>query len=216
MASEVAERIRSHGLIAIIRGDFSLDELHQLAEALQVGGIGVLEVTLNSRHALEGIKALYRSFGNSLLIGAGTVQHATDVDAALDASARFLVAPNLDLASVRRAQEREALLIPGVFTATEAVTACVAGCNIVKLFPANALGPRYLQALRAPLNDIEFVPTGGIDAQTLADYHRVGAVAYGVGSALVRNQPVTHDELSALTKRAQSLGHALMQARGSV
>ena len=132
------------------------------------------------------------------------------MDGALDAGAAFLVSPNLDLRSVARSRERGALHLPGVFTATEAQSALHAGCPVVKLFPADALGPAYLKALRAPLNDIGFVPTGGVDADNITAYVRAGAVAVGVGSALVRG---ADDDLSVLGERAGALVSALRGAR---
>lgn len=207
----VAERIQEAGLIAIIRGAFSPAELLTTAEALLEGGVQVLEVTLNTTQALEGIERLRRHLAGCALVGAGTVRTRGDVDAALDAGAQFLVSPNLDPASIAHSREREALHLPGIFTASEAEVAYRAGCGLVKLFPADALGPSYLRALRAPLNNIGFVPTGGVGADNLADYVRAGAVAFGVGSALVRGSEEAPTELS---KRAERLVAALGRARG--
>jgi 2-dehydro-3-deoxyphosphogluconate aldolase/(4S)-4-hydroxy-2-oxoglutarate aldolase len=148
-------------------------------------GISVLEITLNSRGALEAIAAFRRHFGDTMLIGAGTVRVIEQVNAALDADAQFIVSPNFDAASVALSQERDILHLPGVFTPTEAETAFRAGCRLLKLFPADAMGPAYLKALRAPLNDIEFIPTGGVSVANLAQYVKAGAVAVGIGSALI-------------------------------
>ncbi len=214
--AKTAERIKDAGIIAIVRGAFPLAGLVEIGEVLVGSGVRVLEVTLNSTltgsgdGALGAIAQLKRHFGDRALVGAGTVRTKEDVDGALDAGAAFLVSPNLDLESVARSKERGALHLPGVFTATEAQTAFDAGCTVVKLFPADALGPAYLKALRAPLNDIGFVPTGGIDADNLAAYVRAGAVAVGVGSALVRG---ADDDLGALAERAKALVSALRGAR---
>ena len=212
---ETAERVKEAGIIAIMRGAFPLEKLLEIGGVLVENGVRVLELTLNS--TLEGsgdgafgaIAELKRHLGDRALVGAGTVRTLEDVDGALDAGAAFLVSPNLDLGSVARSQERGALHLPGVFTATEAQSAFQAGCALVKLFPADALGPTYLKALRAPLNDVGFVPTGGVDADNIAAYVRAGAVAVGVGSALVRND----DDLSALGERAGALVAALHEAR---
>jgi len=112
------------------------------------------------------------------------------------------VAPNFDAATVQLAQARGMLHLPGVFTATEAETAFRAGCRMVKLFPSDVVGPKYLAALRAPLPDIEFVPTGGIDRHNIIEYRRLGAVAAGVGSALVTGPQQT---MADLAERAQAL-----------
>lgn len=214
MVEETRQRLYEHGLISIIRGRFSLEDVSRLAAALSEGGVKVVEVTLNTTHALEAISSLQKTFGTELQVGAGTVRTAADVDKAVAAGASFLIAPCLDLPSVERAQKHGVLLLPGVFTATEAQTAYAAGCTTVKLFPADALGPAYLKALRAPLDHIDFIPTGGVSAATVADFHAAGAVAFGVGSALVKNMPVDDSELSALTERARTLTAALTSSRG--
>jgi 2-dehydro-3-deoxyphosphogluconate aldolase/(4S)-4-hydroxy-2-oxoglutarate aldolase len=208
--SKAATQIRQTGIIAIIRGDFPFERLLAIAGAIAEGGVSVVEVTLNSRGALEGIAALRRQAGDDMLIGAGTVRTLEEVNAALDAGAQFLVSPNFDPASVARSQEVGVLHLPGVFTASEAQTAYAAGCQMVKLFPADALGPRYLKALRAPLNDIDFVPTGGIEAANIADFVRAGAVAFGVGSSLVKS---ADQDLADLREKAARLAAAFQAAQ---
>lgn len=210
---EAKRTLYRHGVVSIIRGDYTVAGMERLTEALLAGGVRVVEVTLNSAHALAGIAALRERFGGTMLVGAGTVRNADDVARAVEAGATFLIAPNLDLASVREAERRDVLLVPGIFTATEAQSAHAAGCEAVKLFPADALGPRYLKALRAPLDHIDFVPSGGVDHTTIGDFHRAGAVAYGVGSALVRAGPVDDEACAALTARARVLTEALAEAR---
>jgi 2-dehydro-3-deoxyphosphogluconate aldolase/(4S)-4-hydroxy-2-oxoglutarate aldolase len=210
----VKRELVRHGIVSIIRGSFAVDAMERLTAALLAGGVLVVEVTLNSAHALDGIATLRERFGDTMLVGAGTVRTADDVGLAVDAGATYLVAPNLDLEAVREAQRRDVLLVPGIFTATEAQTAFVAGCEVVKLFPADALGPRYLKALRAPLDHIDFVPSGGIDHTTIGEFHRAGAVAYGVGSALIRAGAVDDEACEALAERARVLTEALAAARG--
>ena len=210
---ETKDRLYQHGLISIVRGSFSAAKILHLADALLKGGVKIVEVTLNSRHALDGITELQKQFAPDMFIGAGTVRTAEDVDRAVAAGASFLIAPCLDLASVAAAKKHDTLLLPGVFTATEAQAAYVAGCKVVKLFPADALGPSYLKALRAPLDHIEFIPTGGVNHETIGDFHEAGAAAYGVGSALVKNVDIDAAALADLTKRAQVLHEALKAAR---
>lgn len=212
---EVVERLRDDGLVAILRGDFSLAEQGAIAETLLEEGIRTLELTLDSREALEGIARLSASFPDDLLVGAGTVRTAADARGALEAGARFLVAPNLGLEVLAAAHASGVPYLPGVFTATEAQTAHQAGCGLVKLFPADALGPSYLKALRAPLHDIGFMPTGGITPETLGAFHRAGAAAFGVGSFLVRDGPFTAAQGRALRTRAAALRSALTRARSA-
>jgi 2-dehydro-3-deoxyphosphogluconate aldolase / (4S)-4-hydroxy-2-oxoglutarate aldolase len=207
---QVEATLRDAGLIAIVRGNYPLESLREIADALRMAGIRAMEVTLNSASALEAISELRATFGDEPLVGAGTVRTSADVDAAVAAGATFLVSPNFDRGSVSRSQAAGVVHLPGVFTATEAHAAHAAGCSLVKLFPADALGPAYLRALRAPLDDVGFVPTGGIDAGNVGEYVRAGAVAFGVGSALVRGGDL---DMRALSERARTLVGALREAR---
>ncbi|CAG0975607.1 partial 2-dehydro-3-deoxyphosphogluconate aldolase / (4S)-4-hydroxy-2-oxoglutarate aldolase, partial [Anaerolineae bacterium] len=118
--------------------------------------------------------------------GAGTIRRVAHVDEALALGAQFIVSPNFDPASVARSQAANVLHLPGVATPTEAETAFAAGCAMLKLFPADVLGgPTYLKAIRAPLDDIAFVPTGGIEPGNAGLYRRAGAAALGLGGSLV-------------------------------
>lgn len=201
MQSEIAH-IKKDGLIAIVRGQFTLDEMLAVGETLVAAAITVLEITLNSSYALDAIQALRGCFADTLLIGAGTVRTAAQWHDARNAGAQFTVAPNLDIATVAAAQSHQFLHLPGVFTPSEAETAFRAGCQVVKLFPCDALGPHYLKALRAPLDDIAFVPTGGITTANIATYRQAGALACGIGSALVTRPG---QSLTELRQRGEAL-----------
>ena len=209
-ASQVLDRIQESGIIAIIRGNFPLERLHAIVNALYHGGLTVVELTLNSPVALQGIAALRDAVPESMLIGAGTVRTASDVELAINAGAQFLISPNFDPESVKYSGDAGVLHMPGVFTASEAQAAYAAGCPVVKLFPAGALGPSYLKALRAPLNDIGFVPTGGIDVETAADFLHAGALALGVGSSLVSGPD---QDLQDVSDRAIRFATAVKEAR---
>lgn len=209
-ATQHANRIRSNGIIAIVRGDFPPHRVLEVAWSLLAGGIEIIEVTLNTTDALEGIQVLRREIGQQMLIGAGTVRTPTDVELARSAGAEFMVAPNFDPASVELSHQLNLLHLPGILTPTEAQAALSAGCSMVKLFPTDLLGPAYLRALRAPLDDIEFVPTGGVNANNLANYLQMGAAAIGMGSALVTSPD---QNLTELTERAARLVSIVRQVR---
>ncbi|MBX3012591.1 MAG: bifunctional 4-hydroxy-2-oxoglutarate aldolase/2-dehydro-3-deoxy-phosphogluconate aldolase [Caldilineaceae bacterium] len=204
-ASAVAQSVRETGLIAIIRGKFSRDQVLGIAEVLLAHQIPVMEVTLNTTGALESIRQLRDQFSDRLIIGAGTVRTAEQLEAALAAGAQFSVAPNLDLATVKAAHHHDLLHLPGVFTPTEVQNAFVAGCRMVKLFPSEIVGPRYIKAIRAPLDDVEIIPTGGISADNLGDYVKAGIVAAGIGGALVTGPDQNLDDLAS---RARALRQA--------
>lgn len=201
----VSTRIKATGIIAIIRGAYDETQVLEMAQTLAEGGVEAIEVTLNSTDAFSHITKLREVLADAAVIGAGTVRTALQTQQSIDAGAQFLVSPNLDLESVAVAKAAGILHLPGVFTGTEAQAAHAAGCTMVKLFPAHMLGPVYLKALRAPLDDIGFVPTGGISAHNVGDYIKAGAVAVGVGSALVQGADMDRDELLNRARRMRTV-----------
>jgi len=201
----MAHRVQDDGIVAIVRGDFPAQKILEIGDALLAAPVLVMEVTLNTPGALELIRMLRDRFGENMYIGAGTVRTANQFDAAVAAGAQFTVAPGLNPAVVTQARKADILHIPGVYTATEAETACAAGSRLLKLFPANIGGPAYLKALRAPLDDVQFVPTGGIGPDNAASWATAGAAALGVGSSLVTGP---HQPMADLIQRARALRQA--------
>lgn len=199
--------VRDEGLIAIVRGNFPAQKVLEIGDALLASPVRVMEVTLNTPGALDVIGLLRARFGEAMRIGAGTVRTASQFKDALAAGAQFTVAPNLDLATVEQALANDLLHLPGVFTPTEVQTAFAAGCRMVKLFPAD-IGPAYLKAIRAPLDDVLFVPTGGVTPDNVGDYIRAGAAAVALGSALVTgpNQPM--DDLITRARKIRAAWQA--------
>lgn len=197
LIESTANRIKESGIIVIVRGNLSVKQIVSAAEQLVFADINIMEVTLNSPKALEAIHQLRQDLGDRMLVGAGTVRTAAQAAESQKAGAQFIVSPNFDSDSVSYSQSQEILHLPGVMTATEAQNAYRAGCRMVKLFPADTLGPQYLKSLLAPLDDIDFVPTGGITADNIADYVRAGAAAVAVGSALISNHSQTSEEIYA-------------------
>lgn len=190
-------KIKAAGLVAILRGAHSVDEILRIGEALLEGTITVMEVTLNSPAALQALPLLRDRFGDRLLVGAGTVRSLDGARQALAAGAQFLVSPNFDPETVAFARTSDRLHLPGVFTATEVQAAFAAGCRMLKLFPMGDDGPAYLRALRGPFHDLDFVPTGGISLENIADFARAGAVAVGLGGNLVREPGQPSADLTA-------------------
>lgn len=204
------EFVLDNGLVAIVRGNFPTAKLLQIGDALLASPVLVMEVTLNTTGALEGISLLRERFGDKMLVGAGTVRNVQQFRDAVAAGAQFTVSPNLDMATVEAALAADILHLPGVFTPTEAQQAYVAGCKMVKLFPSDVVGPKYLKAIRAPLDDIKFVPTGGITPDNVGEYIRAGASAVGLGSALVTGPDQPADDL---IKRARAIRSAWKEAK---
>ena len=198
---ETIQRIEQSGVIAILRGDFSIERILGIAETLVRNGISILEITLNSAGALEAIGVLQQEFRPAdLLVGAGTVRTLEQFDLALKTGAAFTVAPTLDRETVEQAARLDVIHLPGVMTPSEVEEASRLGSRLVKLFPADFLGPGYLKALRAPLDEIGFVPTGGIGPENLPDYVRAGARAVGVGGSLISGPDQDMVEIQSRTR----------------
>jgi 2-dehydro-3-deoxyphosphogluconate aldolase/(4S)-4-hydroxy-2-oxoglutarate aldolase len=202
---DISQRLKQEGIVAIIRGDFTVDQVLAIAEAVVAGGVRVLEVTMNTPSALEAVPLLRSQLGDQALIGVGTVRVRAQFEAACEAGAQFTVAPNFDVHIAAAALAHEHLYLPGVLTPTEVQTAYASGCRLLKLFPSDTLGPKYLKALRAPFDDIDFMPTGGVSVETMGAWRSAGAVAVGVGSSLVSGTEQSRDEITA---RARALRQA--------
>jgi 2-dehydro-3-deoxyphosphogluconate aldolase/(4S)-4-hydroxy-2-oxoglutarate aldolase len=195
------EQILEHKIVAILRGCKPAN-IAEISQALYDGGIRLLEITLNSPGALDAIQQVAAQYGDRMVIGAGTVLTVEEVKAAVTAGARFVLSPSLDLEVIRFTRDLGAVSVPGAFTATEILTAYRAGANIVKVFPAS-VGPAYFRDIRGPLPQIPLMPTGGVNMDNIRDFQKAGAVAFGVGSALVpASQGVVVEELRELTARA--------------
>lgn len=205
----ILQLVEATGVVAIIRRGAPFDG-PAIARALSAGGVGALEITLNSHAALQAIEQVRRLAADNLTVGAGTVRTAADARAALAAGAQFLVAPNFDRATVEVARAAGVPMIPGIATPSEAVAAAEAGCQLLKFFPATALGANYLKLIRDPLDDLHFMATGGVDAGNLREFFRAGAVAVGLGSSLVGK---ANEDPATITGRAQTIMRAITEAR---
>lgn len=182
-AAAAYDAIRAGHLVAILRAT-STERLVAGATVLVEEGVTTLELPLTSPDALDAIVRIAASAPAGVFVGAGTVRTVADARAAIDAGARFLVAPALDPAVVEHGVAAGVAVLPGVMTPTEIETARAAGAAIVKLFPAATLGPDYLAHLRVPFPDLEVVPTAGIGLADAPGWLAAGAVAVGVGSPL--------------------------------
>ncbi|GIH21396.1 bifunctional 4-hydroxy-2-oxoglutarate aldolase/2-dehydro-3-deoxy-phosphogluconate aldolase [Rugosimonospora africana] len=199
------------GLIAILRGR-SATHLDSVIDTLVDAGVRTLEVTLNTPDALGALRRATDRLGDRVLIGAGTVRTTSQAHDAVAAGARFLVSPHTDPEIGQVAHASSADWLPGAFTATEVASAWAAGATAVKLFPARLGGPRYLRDLREPLDDIPIVPTGGVDADSVADWFAAGAAAVGAGGPLLGDALATGD-LAALRARAETMVDAVRRAK---
>jgi 2-dehydro-3-deoxyphosphogluconate aldolase / (4S)-4-hydroxy-2-oxoglutarate aldolase len=182
----VAERIRAERLIVILRRVEPQQRLLEVVDELADAGPRIFEVTFDAPSAADDVVALRAQLADGALVGAGTLLTVESLSAAIEAGADFGVSPLHNFALVEAAVEAGLPFIPGALTPTEMRSAWSAGATFVKLFPASAVGPQFVRELRGPLPEIELIPTGGIDAGNAAAYLDAGAVAVGVGGALVR------------------------------
>jgi len=191
------------GVIAVVRLPESTG-LRSLAAALAAGGVSAVEITLTTPGALEAITEL-ASHGGGAVVGAGTVLDEKAARNVIAAGARFVVSPTLDRGVVRYCRDQGVPCLPGAFTPTELLEAWRAGAELVKLFPASALGPRYLREVLAPLPFLRVVPSGGVSLENRAEWIRAGAAAVSVGSAIVNGTLVRDQSWGELTARARAL-----------
>ncbi len=211
--AKVLQVIEDDGVVAVVRAK-SGESLVKVAEAIAAGGVRAIEITFTTPDALEVIRAVRKACGASNVIGAGTVLDAETARAAILAGAQFVVAPSTDPATVELCRRYSVPVMPGALTPTEVVRAWQAGADLVKIFPANVMGPGYLKDLAGPLPQVKLTPTGGVDVKTIGEYIKAGAAACGVGSALVDAKLVDAGKFAELTDRAKALIAAVKAARG--
>jgi 2-dehydro-3-deoxyphosphogluconate aldolase/(4S)-4-hydroxy-2-oxoglutarate aldolase len=209
---EVLAEIESVGVVAVIRAD-SGDQLVDISRALLGGGVTAVEITMTTPNAIEAIAQADRELGDRAVVGVGTVLDAETARAAILAGAQFVVSPALDTRVIEMAHRYDRPVFPGALTPTEVVAAWSAGADVVKVFPANHFGPRYFKDLRGPLPQVRLTPTGGVDLDTAADWIEAGAVALGVGSALVKKEFIRERNWSGLTDLAARYVEIVREAR---
>jgi len=211
--AQIIGQIREIGIVPVIRAA-SEDEARKLIETILAGGISVFEVTMTVPNAVSLIKSLVADFGDKAIIGAGTVLDAAAAQNCLAAGAKFIVSPALNLTVIEICRQANTAVFPGALTPTEIVAAWQAGADAVKIFPANAVGgANYLKAIKAPLPNIELIPTGGVTLATIGDFIRAGAFAVGVGSDLADVQAIRAGESEKITKTARAFVKAVRDAR---
>lgn len=185
------------GIVAVVRSPDS-EQLVEVVRALADGGVTVVEITMTVPDALGVLRQVRRALGERVLLGAGTILDAETARAALLAGAEYLVAPTLNLEVIRLCQRYSKLVMPGAFTPTEILTAWEAGADIVKVFPAEVVGPAFFKAMRGPLPQIRLMPTGGVDLNTAADFLKAGACCLGLGSQLVEPRAVAERDFERI------------------
>ena len=211
--TEVIREIKETGVIPVVRAN-SADEAMRAIEAIREGGISILEITMTVPGAVKLIEQVANRYRNEALVGAGTVLDPETARACISAGAQFVVSPSLNLETIACCRELDTVVMPGGLTPTEVVQAWTSGADFVKVFPAGAVGgASYIKALKAPLPQIELVPTGGVSLKTAAEFIRAGAAAVGVGADLVDIKAIREGQAALITERAKQFLEIVRQAR---
>lgn len=211
----ILDRIATLGLVPVVRAQ-SADEALRAIDAIREGGVNVLEITMTVPGAIAVIDAVVKRLGSDVIVGAGTVLDAETARACILAGAQFVVSPSLDLPTLAMCRRYSTVVMPGALTPTEVVTAWSAGADVVKVFPCGALGgASYIKSLKAPLPQIELIPTGGVSLKTAAEFIKAGAFALGVGADLVDVKAIRDGNAAIVTDRAREFVRIVQEARAS-
>lgn len=200
--NSVEQRIDKSGVVAVLRG-IDEDQISRVSRAIYEAGVGAIEVTADGNRVRKKIAAVDRELDDTdAVVGAGTVLDSATAETVIDAGATFVLAPDCNPDVIRTCNRHDVVSIPGVMAPTEAVTAIEAGADILKMFPATTVGPEHIGALRGPLGDIDIMPTGGISTENVAAFFDAGAVAVGVGSAIVDYDALEAGEMAQVRETA--------------
>jgi 2-dehydro-3-deoxyphosphogluconate aldolase/(4S)-4-hydroxy-2-oxoglutarate aldolase len=212
--SQTVAALEAAGVVAVIRLK-DPSTVADVVRALIEGGVRALEVTMTVPGAIDLISRIAPTMPEGFLLGAGTVVDADTAVRVIDAGARFIVSPVLRPAVIEAAVARDTPVLPGCFTPTEILTAWEAGADIVKVFPATALGPGYLRDIRGPLPQIKLMPTGGVTIDNAGDWIAAGAVAVGVGTALLDTTAIARHDFGVIAGNARRIVANIERARGT-
>lgn len=210
--STVVEAVERAGIVAIIRMKDPA-KVRAVFDAIAEGGVRVIEVTMSVPGAVDLIRELAGALPDGCILGAGTVLDAETAGRVIDAGAAFVVSPVLRREVIAACHAREAAIMPGCFSPTEILDAWEAGADIVKVFPATALGPGYLKDVRGPLPQVKLMPTGGVTLDNAGDWIRAGAVAVGVGTALLDTAAIAGGHYDRLRANAERIVASVRAAR---
>lgn len=211
----VLKRLNDEKIVAILR-HIPVDKVNHTVEALRLGGVKILEVTMNSEGALQSIVQLRNQYSNEqVVVGAGTILDLKMAKEAVAAGAEFLISPNLDEEVISYAVDQGIDIWPGVMTPSEMVKAWNAGARAIKLFPAGFLGPTFIKDVRAPLGHIPIIATGGISLQNLRQFFDAGAMAIGLGGQLLKKNLIANNSFENLQELAAQFVKSIPKESGT-
>lgn len=214
-SADVFSIIRDTGIVAILRGINEQDSL-RIVEALCNSGIKAIEITFNTPNADKILSKIAQEYQGSIIVGAGTVINPLAAVRAVECGAEFILAPNTDEAVISIAKKYGKLMIPGAFTATEILKCYEMGADIVKIFPASSVGPKYIKDLRGPFNHIDMMPVGGVDVNNVRDFIKAGSIAVGVGGSLFKKEFIKKGNFKSINELAIRFIEEIKEARNLV
>jgi 2-dehydro-3-deoxyphosphogluconate aldolase/(4S)-4-hydroxy-2-oxoglutarate aldolase len=213
--NETLDALLSSGVVAVIRMK-DPERLSKVVMAIRDGGVKCIEITMTVPGAVDVIAALVKTAPPDVIVGAGTVTDRGTANDVVTAGAKFVVSPVFrpDVVAVTKAAG--AVAIPGCFTPTEILTAWEAGADIVKVFPATSLGPKYFKDIAGPFPDIRLMPTGGVTIDNVGEWVKAGAVAVGIGSDLLDKKAIDEGRYEVLTEKAARMVRNFVEAKGTL
>ena len=209
---EVLDHILSTGVVAVIRMK-DTQRLKRVIEAIRLGGVKSIEITMTVPGAVQIIADLVKTVPDDVLVGAGTVTDVETANKVIDAGAKFVVGPILNVDIIKLCNQRGVVIMPGCYTPTEIFTAWKAGADIIKVFPATSLGPKYFKDIRGPFPDLRLLPTGGVSVDNVGEWIAAGAVAVGIGSDLLDKKAIDEERYEVLTERAKRMVENFVKAK---
>lgn len=205
-------RIEKTGIVAVVRAE-NAEQAKKITEAVMVGGIQAIEITMTVPGAVDVIKELSKEYSSDeILIGAGTVLDSETARACLLAGAEYIVSPGTDIETIKLCNRYQKAIMPGVVTPTEVVQAMEAGADVCKVFPATLFGPQIIKALKGPLPQAPLLPTGGVNLDNVHKWIKTGSFAVGVGSALTAG--AKEGDYEKVSRTAKEFIKRIKEARG--
>ncbi len=215
-AASILAALVEGAIVPVVRASSSEAAL-QAVEAIASGGIRAAEITMTVPGAVQVLEKLAGRFGGNMLLGAGTVLDPETARTCLLAGAEFIVSPSLKPATIEMVKRYSKPVFPGALTPTEVLAAWEAGADAVKIFPCgNVGGAKYIKALKGPFPQIEMIPTGGVNLETIGEFLKAGACAVGVGGELLDAKLMKQGKFDDLTERARQFVAAIAKTRAEM
>jgi 2-dehydro-3-deoxyphosphogluconate aldolase/(4S)-4-hydroxy-2-oxoglutarate aldolase len=210
----VVTEIKAKAAVAVIRMT-DTEKLLNVIEAIQKGGVSIIEITMTVPNAVTMIEQVSRAVAKDVTVGVGTVLDGATAQAAINAGARFVVGPIFKKEIIEIAHRNDVPALPGCFTPTEIQTAYEAGADIIKVFPADVVGMAFFKGILAPMPHLPLMPTGGVTLTNAGEWLKAGACAVGVGTALLDKKAIEREDYAQLTHNAKLLCESIAQGRKS-